>query len=230
MNQINHVIKVLGKDVYKRRAVASVYLPQFDQHESRDEVPCTLNLQYLIRGNQTNAITYMRSQNAYRLLPYDVFLFTMIQEYVNAVLSIHHNVELGKYNHFSGSFHIYEKDMELVEKAITETPTSIPMEPMPHDNVKFKMEQLQEFEISIRNITQSYKQLTGNININFNAFLEQLDELFSEPYWKQMGRVLVCYAAIKVGDESMYKQVLGTLNSSYKHLVKAYVSKENIFI
>ena len=42
----------MDNDNTKRKAVASIYLPQFDQHEKNDEIPCTLNLQYLIRDEK----------------------------------------------------------------------------------------------------------------------------------------------------------------------------------
>ena len=226
MNQIKHVTAILDEDLYRRRAVASIYLPQFDQHTSKDEVPCTLNLQYLIRENRVNAVTYMRSQNAYRLLPYDVFLFTMLQEYVNSILTTAHETKLGTYNHFSGSFHIYEDELPLIEETLKQNPISVPMEPMPSHDVILWVQKLNKFEALVRTTISSYKALKKNVD--FDMFLETLDKSFFESYWKQMGLVLVCYGAIQTKNESQYIQLLSKLNSVYKPLVEKYVLKKNI--
>ena len=172
MNQIKHVTETLDEDLYRRRAVASVYLPQFDQHKSSDEVPCTLNLQYLIRDNHLNAVTYMRSQNAYRLLPYDVFLFTILQEYVNAILTTAHETKLGTYNHFSGSFHIYDDEIPLIDEALSANSTSVPMDPMPSYDVLLWVQKLNKFEALVRTTVSSYKSIKKNVD--FDMFLETL--------------------------------------------------------
>src|SRR5258708_2258298 len=114
-----------------RRAIVSIYLPEFDQHEKKGaEVPCTALVQYLRRGDTLHAITYMRSQNAFLLLPVDIFLLSMLHEYVARSVGC----DIGSYHHVCGSLHIYEKDVEKVRKAISDgSPPFDPMRDMPAD-------------------------------------------------------------------------------------------------
>ena len=56
----------------------------------------------------------MRSNDAVWGLPYDVFLFTFIQE----LLSVRLGVQLGTYFHFATSLHIYERHFELAREVL----------------------------------------------------------------------------------------------------------------
>ena len=215
MNQIQHAIEILSEDRNKRKAVASVYLPQFDQHQLRDEVPCTLNLQYLVRDNKLNAITYMRSQNAFGLLPYDVFLFTMLQEYVQATLKPKIEVELGTYHHFSGSCHIYEQDKESACKILESNQQPCIMEPMPHDDIGLSLEKVNNLEVFLRTTVQS------SFKVDFGQFLEKVDELCDE-YWKQIGWILVYHGAKRIGDADVCTNILKRIDNTYQDLIKSY--------
>lgn len=68
-------------------------------------------------------ITYMRSNDAWLGFPYDVFNFTMIQNYVAAAL----DVAIGRYFHMVGSMHVYE---EHYDKAQTLVNNSAYIEPL----------------------------------------------------------------------------------------------------
>ena len=145
LNQMSHVIETLADDPGKRRAVASVYLPQFDQHGlAKEEVPCTLNLQYVVRNDKLQAVTYMRSQDAFNVLPYDFFIFTMLQEYLlNELRPEHPEYQLGRYNHYSGSFHVYQKDRNEIEQVIeNESAKIITMREMPSKNARLRLRSL----------------------------------------------------------------------------------------
>jgi len=111
LEQLPYVLQTLTQDPESRQAVISIWQPR--PRESRD-IPCTVALQFLIRGNDTVApklemVTFMRSNDAWLGLPYDIFTFTMIQRYVALRLG----VGLGTYHHMVGSMHLYEKDLEL---------------------------------------------------------------------------------------------------------------------
>lgn len=214
MNQIRHAIDVLGKDHNKRRAVTSVYLPQFDQHQLKDEVPCTLNLQYLVRDDRLHAITYMRSQNAFGLLPYDVFFFTMFQEYVQAVLKSKIEVELGTYYHFSGSCHFYERDRESVCKILNGNEPSYVMKPMPHHDIDLSLESLNDLEVFLRTTVLSSSK------IDFGQFLEKVDQLCDE-YWQQIGLVLVYYGAKRDGNDDICNDIFKKIDKIYQSLISS---------
>ena len=215
MHQIKHVIDMLSKDRNKRRAVASIYLPQFDQHQLKDEVPCTLNLQYLVRDNKLNAITYMRSQNAYRLFPIDMFLFTMLQEYVQATLQPNFEIELGTYYHFSGSCHVYEDDIESTNNILKNNRKSHTMPVMPHDDIDLSLEKLNEIEVFLRTTVQL------SSNVDFNQFLEKVDKL-EDRYWKQIGLILIYHGAKRKNCVDECACILKKIDKMYTDQIKSY--------
>lgn len=109
-NQFRMAERRLKADTTSRRASAMIYLAEDSIVERRD-VPCALVLQFLIRDNHLTCITIMRSQSAAMVMPYDVFLFSMIQE----ALAVRLGVELGPYIHFANSMHYYEDEAETVD-------------------------------------------------------------------------------------------------------------------
>src|SRR5437879_330012 len=83
-DQINHVISLLQKKRDTRRAVMTVYSPDLDHHDLQDEVPCAMDVQFIPVGNKLHAISHMRSQEALFMMPYDIFFFTLLHEYIAA--------------------------------------------------------------------------------------------------------------------------------------------------
>lgn len=112
-DQFNLVITKLKNDKDSRQAIMTIFDPNIDYVTTKD-VPCTVMFHFLIRDNKLNMNVYMRSNDAMLGHVIDVFTFTMIQEIIANEL----NCELGEYNHFCGSFHLYEKDIEKAKKII----------------------------------------------------------------------------------------------------------------
>ncbi len=106
-NQLESVIEKLKSDPCSRQAVIAIYNgDDLTINGGGKNTPCTLTLQFLVRDNRVHLIVNMRSSDIYVGLTYDVFVFTMLQEYVAKRLGF----ELGKYFHNAGSLHAYEKD------------------------------------------------------------------------------------------------------------------------
>ncbi|MCK5506860.1 MAG: thymidylate synthase, partial [Thermodesulfovibrionia bacterium] len=127
-DQIQGVIGRLKEDSNSRQAVLTIYDGRPDLVTESHVVPCTLSLQFLIRDSRLNCIATMRSNDIVWGLTYDVFNFTMIQEYVAVKVGI----PLGDYLHNAGSLHLYaDRDAKMV-KALGEPIRSAPkMDPMP---------------------------------------------------------------------------------------------------
>lgn len=229
LNQMQHVITTLHNEPLKRRAVASVYLPQFDQHEQVDEVPCTLNLQYLIRNKKLHAVTYMRSQDAYAILPYDIFLFTMLQEYVTAFLQIAHDIQLGEYHHFSGSFHIYTDSINQIKDVIQRKSINKHiMKKMPSSDIELRLGDLNKFETVLRNTITSHEEKKKDVDFDF--FFSILRDDFSEEYWYQLALILLCYGTIIMKDSTNMKKSFKMLDPLYQYYVQMYLKKHRIEI
>lgn len=225
MNQIQHILDTLHKDPGKRKAVASIYLPHFDQHGlPKEEIPCTLNLQYLVRDGRLLALTYMRSQDAFNVLPYDAFVFTMLQEYVQCRLAPGCSQELGSYYHYSGSFHAYEKDRERILKVLDEPDSEDRRMPrMPHDDVQLRLKNMNEFESIVRTSVAAGEK--RGVPVNFESMFELADSMLREDYWKQIGYLLILYGAYKLKDSRHQDAARDRLRAPYGELVDAKVTK-----
>lgn len=118
----NRVIDTLRADSASRRAVLSLWDEALVP--TGKDLPCTMTIQFLIRAGRLVAIVHMRSNDVVWGIPYDLFFFTMLQEYLATCLG----VELGEYIHFASSMHLYERHFSLAEKLLLSDPfDSFPM-------------------------------------------------------------------------------------------------------
>jgi thymidylate synthase len=116
-DQLRFVVRELTVRPNSRRAIIAMWMPRLDCPKTLDEgadVPCTLSLQFLLRGNKLNCVATMRSNDAWLGMPYDVFCFTAIQRLVASAL----RVELGWYQHQVGSMHLYEHNLEKAHQCL----------------------------------------------------------------------------------------------------------------
>lgn len=123
----SQMLRLLKEDPDSRRGV--FVLADADQtfDINAKDVACTTSIQFLLRSNKLHAIVTMRSNDVIWGLPYDVFLFTMIQE----LMALELNVDLGRYIHFAGSLHLYRRHFELGRSMLAcPDVTSNTMEPM----------------------------------------------------------------------------------------------------
>lgn len=109
--QLPYVIKTLQADPDTRQAVMTIWR---QSPPPTKDVPCTVAIQYLLRNGRLHAQTFMRSNDAWLGLPYDVFTFTRLQAYVAAAIG----VPMGRYVHTVGSMHLYERDWERAGAAV----------------------------------------------------------------------------------------------------------------
>jgi hypothetical protein len=105
----------LKEDTSSRRAAISIFHPEDVTRNSKD-IPCTFGLFYHIRDNLLHATTVMRSNNAFILMPYNIFEFALLAE----VLASELGVEVGSLTHNAISMHLYENDVENAKSVIDE--------------------------------------------------------------------------------------------------------------
>lgn len=145
LHRLDDVVELLKSKPDSRRAVVQI----FDHADIGNEkdVPCTTNLQFLLRDGQLYLVAHMRSNDAYVGLPHDIFAFTMIQEYVARQLG----ASLGTYTHFVGSVHLYVRDRDGAERFLNEgwqQTTAMPA--MPVGDPRPEVAKLLEAEVLIR--------------------------------------------------------------------------------
>ena len=122
------IVNTLREDPGSRQAVVTFWQNHLPDNGTRD-VPCTVGLMFLINDGKLDLTVMMRSNDIWLGFPYDVYTFTMLQNWVAAQLDI----PLGTYYHLANSLHIYSVDLErahaLIEyKGIWDGSDSLPLE------------------------------------------------------------------------------------------------------
>lgn len=172
-DQIQNIIKTLKAGHSTKRAVIQIFNAE-DIATRHIEIPCTCNLQFLIRRGKLDLIVYMRSNDAHLGLPHDVFCFTMIQEIVARSVG----VKLGSYKHFVGSLHLYECDHEAAAQYLEEgfqqkvlMPEIPKGDPWP----------------AIRDLLRAEERIRCGMDLDYNFAT-------SHPYWSDLVRMLLVLA------------------------------------
>ncbi|GGC16374.1 MULTISPECIES: thymidylate synthase [Dyadobacter] len=194
INQIDNVANLLHSRPTSRRAVIQLFNAEDIHVIDRKEVPCTCTLQFFIRKDRLDMITHMRSNDAFKGLPHDIFAFTMLQEFLASRLT----VGLGTYMHMVGSLHLYEVDADQATKYLSlgfqSRQNYMPSMPT-SDNTK-DISYLLDIEAKVR------KRLPVSFEISNLS-----------PYWADLGRLLCIYRLAKDGNVNEIATLRGAMDS-----------------
>lgn len=171
-NQINNIINLLKRKNTSRRAVIQLF-DASDLSKAFKSIPCTCTLQFIIRDGRLNLLANMRSNDAYRGLPHDVFAFTMLQEIIARSIG----VDVGIYKHCVGSLHLYKNTYDMARTYLGEgwqSPTA--MDPMPPGDPWDAIAVVRKVEEQARTME---KVDFSNIDV--------------APYWADICRVLLIF-------------------------------------
>lgn len=159
-------------DPSTRRAVLLMSQPLLDCDIAAKDVACAISLQFLLRDGRLDAVVHMRSNDAFWGLPYDVFLFTMLQELFAAEL----NVELGTYYHSTGSLHLYQKHVCAAQAVLDDSNWR-----------NFEMPRLSKPEALPQFLSAEHALRLGDPSAP--RLLETLPQ-----YWRELAEILVCHS------------------------------------
>lgn len=171
-SQWDRLINLLRTEPHSRRAVLQLFEPHTGLSADAIDAACTCSIQFLMRDSRLNAIVYMRSNDAIWGLPYDIFLFTMLQE----LLALQLGVELGAYFHVVGSLHLYRKHFELAKRII-----------LSRSYASFEMSPMEEPSQLLGFLEQEAGLRSGQLRTAKFSGLR--------PYWKQLLEVVEWYSA-----------------------------------
>lgn len=101
-NQLQYCIDKLKSNPYDRQAV--VHIKEASDKPTKD-TPCTCLIQFVCFNGRLNAHVYMRSNDIWLGLPYDVAFFTCLLQ----IVSDRTGIPCGTYYHTVGDLHMYEK-------------------------------------------------------------------------------------------------------------------------
>jgi thymidylate synthase len=117
-SQYSWALDCLNKDSESRQAVMHFNLPEHQYQGNKDFV-CTMYGIWQIRKDKLNLTIHMRSNDAILGTPTDVAFFTLLQQQMMSHLRpTYPNLNLGKYTHIVDSYHIYERNFQLVSEML----------------------------------------------------------------------------------------------------------------
>lgn len=195
--QYERILSELRSDRDSRRAI--IYLTQPTDHfASKLDIGCATNTQFFIRNDKLYQIVNMRSSDLILGLPYDVGIFTMLQE----MLALDLGVGLGTYVHHSNSEHIYSRNDEVAEAVINSKEMYIDCPPMPTLTSRPPVDKLLEFEGHCR-AAETSEQLT--------QLHDQIKSSDVDTYWHDWMRVFVGHRAKKI-DRDLKKRIYSSFD------------------
>lgn len=112
-NQISAAVEELRSNPESRRCVISMWRSSDLVEAVRGEwndVPCTVCIQFLLRDEKLHANVYMRSNDWWLGMPYDMWCFCQLQ----LIIANRVGARPGTYTHSVGSMHAYNRDIEKV--------------------------------------------------------------------------------------------------------------------
>jgi thymidylate synthase len=180
-DQIQNVLDKLKDKPMSRRAVIQLF-DAADVPSGAKEIPCTCTIQILLRRKKLEMFTMMRSNDAFKGLPHDLFAFTMLQE----ILARSLDADVGVYKHAVGSLHLYETDVEKAQGYLDEGwQSSTAMPAMPSGNPWPAINSLLQIEKSLRE--------NGDIDLANTAL---------DSYWLDIAQLLKIFQLGKNGDRA----------------------------
>jgi thymidylate synthase len=114
VDQLGYVVDSIETDNDTRQAVINIWR---ERPAASKDIPCTTNMQFLLRDGKLNMVTTMRSNDIVLGFTYDVFTFSMVAKSVQLLLRARGiESELGLLTVTAGSLHIYERHYEQVDE------------------------------------------------------------------------------------------------------------------
>lgn len=112
-DQIENAIDQLKKNPESRRVVLQIYSVDDLQKNSKD-IPCNTNIYLKIKKGCLNLTVINRSNDLLLGIPYNIFVFGILQKYIANRLDI----SIGLQTQITDNLHLYEKDFKKVSEII----------------------------------------------------------------------------------------------------------------
>ncbi|GEM_PF-2569715 len=165
-----------------KRALITIYnADDLGRSQHSKDIPCAANIVFMPRNNVLHMTVSMRANDAIKLLPYNIFEFSLLQE----CMAVRTGMDLGTYWHTAVSMHIRGEHITLAPKLIQETTTSCGMQKIKEFSETTRLQILQE-ELYIKNM---YPYSTHNTFTYIYSLWEKYPAV-----WADILSTLVCEA------------------------------------
>ncbi len=124
---VGDVVRLLERDPDSRQAVISVFDSSRDLNRVKKDIPCTIALHFMQRGEDLELNVTMRSNDAWLGTPYDFTQFAIAQASIAQALGL----RPGLYVHSAGSLHLYEQNWGAAAKCAAHTEYGDKVMPFP---------------------------------------------------------------------------------------------------
>jgi hypothetical protein len=193
LDQVLGAIDRLKKQPDGRQAAVTIFHPMDAVRPSAD-IPCAFGMLFHNRGGSLLTTVIMRSNNALKLLHFNLFEFSLLAE----VVAVEAGLTLGPITYFAGSMHLYDDDAHQAGQFLG-TQVSVPptLVPMPTDVSPLReLITLAKFEAALRH---------GSAALNSHSVKGWLDRAAEQlhPYWAQFAFVLVAGVAANVNRRTL---------------------------
>lgn len=114
--QLENAVELLQRHPNTRQCVIALWNPSDLSHAidgDKNNLPCYISMQFILRNNKLNLIVYMRSNDVWLGAPYDIYAFICIQKLIADCVG----AKVGTYTHQVGSLHIYDKHSRAASEA-----------------------------------------------------------------------------------------------------------------
>jgi thymidylate synthase len=140
VDQLERAYQALRAKPSNRQIVLQIWdsridLPSTSGKEASADIPCNIVSILKVRAEKLEWMQIMRSNDAYRGLPYNMVQFTTLQEVMAGWLGL----KLGEYNQISNSLHVYERDLGHVQSS------HLRPSPVNSDSLAFPKEESDEY-------------------------------------------------------------------------------------
>ena len=148
--QIDRVADELIRDPNSRRAVLTLWRPN-PPMDTKD-FPCTISIQWVVRGGHLHCFDSMRSSDAWLGWPYDIFTFSCASAYLSLLIKMKTGFfyPLGNITLNAISQHLYSTDIEKAiavlkaEKEGTDRSYRVSLDPSRFENTSEFLTRLKE--------------------------------------------------------------------------------------
>lgn len=119
VDQLGYIVDTIAGDIDTRQALLTIWR---ERPGPSKDIPCTVAMQFLVRGGELHCNVTMRSQDIVFGFTYDVFTFSMVARAVQLLLKARGiDVNLGKLYVTAGSMHLYKRHYEDAKKWLKST-------------------------------------------------------------------------------------------------------------
>ena len=147
LDQLELAINLLNDKPETRRCVITLFAPSDLVNKDSLDVPCNTSVYLKIKNNNLDLTVVNRSNDIYLGIPYNVFVFNVIQKYVAYRLGL----QVGIQRHFTDSLHLYVQDLIKVKKIVNSNLSS---------EIKKWCDELNGTNDLIEGIIESYNEIS----------------------------------------------------------------------